>query len=142
MQTATISMSPDDTRRLAAELAESLPERACLALHGDLGSGKTCFVKGIATALQICTPVTSPTYTLINEYAGSRRLTHMDLYRFSRPEEIRSLGLDEYVEAPGITVIEWAERAGDLLPPDTIHIHFRILGGDTAREIVIALPGD
>ncbi len=137
MQTAYISMCPEDTRRLAAELTESLPARACLALHGDLGSGKTCFVKGIATALQIGVPVTSPTFTLINEYTGTQRLTHMDLYRFDRPAELLAVGLDEYLEAPGITVIEWAERAGDLLPPDTIHIHFRVLGDTNAREIIV-----
>ena len=137
MQTAYISMCPEDTRRLAAELTESLPARACLALHGDLGSGKTCFVKGIATALQIGTPVTSPTFTLINEYTGTQRLTHMDLYRFQSPAELLAVGLDEYLEAPGITVIEWAERAGDLLPPDTIHIHFRALGDTNAREIIV-----
>lgn len=137
-QTSYISMSPEDTQRLAGELTTALPPRACLALHGRLGSGKTCFVKGIATALGIGVPITSPTFTLVNEYAGTRRLVHMDLYRFAHPDETLAIGLDEYLDADGITVIEWAERAGDLLPPDTIHIHFRTLGEKDAREILIA----
>lgn len=114
--------SPEKTWALAAELAAELNPGAVVALHGDLGAGKTCFVQGLAAALGIDEPVTSPTYTLIGEYQGRLPLHHIDLYRLSGPEEALGLGLEEYFDADGITAIEWAERAEGLLPPDLLHI--------------------
>jgi len=111
-----------------------------LALHGDLGSGKTCFVTGIARALQITEPITSPTFTIINEYAGKMSLYHMDLYRISQPDELFSLGLEDYFSGDGITVAEWAERAGDLLPQSTINITFEVLEKENSRRITIEHP--
>ena len=93
-----------------------------LALHGDLGAGKTCFIQGYAVALGIDEPITSPTYTLIGEYEGRLPLHHIDLYRLAGPEEALGLGLEEYFDVNGITAIEWAERAEGLLPPDLLHI--------------------
>lgn len=116
------SHSPEETWALAAELAEQLGPGAVMALHGDLGAGKTCFVQGLAAALGIDEPITSPTYTLIGEYEGRLPLHHIDLYRLSGPEEALGLGIEEYFDADGITAIEWAERAEGLLPPDLIHI--------------------
>ncbi len=139
-QTVYISMSPEDTQRLAAELANTLPPRATIALHGDLGSGKTCFVKGIARALEIPAPITSPTFTIVNEYRGLRPLYHMDLYRIGHPDELVGLAFDDYIDAVGITVIEWAERAGDLLPRDAIHVTFTMLSENHAREIAVRRP--
>ena len=115
--------SPEETWALAAELAGELGSGTVIALHGDLGAGKTCFIQGYAAALGIDEPVTSPTYTLIGEYQGGRLpLHHIDLYRLSGPEEALGLGLEEYFDADGITAIEWAERAEGLLPPDLLHI--------------------
>lgn len=114
--------SPEETRALAAELAAELGPGSVLALHGDLGAGKTCFIQGFAAALGITEPVTSPTYTLIGEYEGRLRLHHIDLYRLSGPQEALGLGLEEYFDAGGITAIEWAERADGLLPPGVLHI--------------------
>jgi tRNA threonylcarbamoyladenosine biosynthesis protein TsaE len=114
--------SPEETWALAAELANELAPGTVIALHGDLGSGKTCLVQGLAAALGIDEPVTSPTYTLIGEYQGRLPLHHIDLYRLSGPEEAVGLGLEEYFDADGITAIEWAERAEGLLPPDLLHI--------------------
>jgi tRNA threonylcarbamoyladenosine biosynthesis protein TsaE len=114
--------SPEETWALAAELAEELGPGTVMALHGDLGAGKTCFVQGLAAALGIDEPITSPTYTLIGEYEGRLPLHHIDLYRLSGPEEALGLGIEEYFDANGITAIEWAERAEGLLPPDLIHI--------------------
>jgi tRNA threonylcarbamoyladenosine biosynthesis protein TsaE len=120
------SESPAQTRALAAELLHRLRPGAVLAFHGNLGAGKTCFIQGLADAMGITDPVSSPTYTLINEYCGENlRLYHMDLYRLGDPEEAWGLGLDEYLEAGGITVIEWAERAEELLPPGTLHFELR-----------------
>ena len=114
--------SPEETWELAAELTDELGPGTVMALHGDLGAGKTCFIQGVAAALGIDEPITSPTYTLIGEYEGRLPLHHIDLYRLSGPEEALGLGLEEYFDVNGITAIEWAERAEGLLPPDLLHI--------------------
>ena len=114
--------SPEETWELASELAGELPAGTVIALHGDLGAGKTCFIQGLAAALGIDEPITSPTYTLIGEYEGRLPLHHIALYRLSGPTEALGLGLEEYFDANGITAIEWAERAEGLLPPDPLHI--------------------
>ena len=105
-----ISNSPEETQALAASLAVELKSGAVLALHGELGSGKTCFVQGLARALGVRQPVTSPTFTIVNEYRGRCPLVHMDLYRIGDPDELLSLDFENYLNAEGITVIEWAER--------------------------------
>jgi len=117
--------SPDETWALAAEMAEELEAGTVIALHGDLGAGKTCFIQGFAAALGIKEPITSPTYTLIGEYEGRLPLHHIDLYRLSGPEEALGLGLEEYFDVNGITAIEWAERAEGLLPSDLLHVEIR-----------------
>jgi tRNA threonylcarbamoyladenosine biosynthesis protein TsaE len=132
-----LSDSVEATQAIAERVTPSLAPATVLALHGDLGSGKTCFVTGIARALGIDDPITSPTFTMINEYDGTRRLCHMDLYRIGDPDELFSLGLEDYIDNDGITIIEWAERAGDLLPEDTIHILFEVLDSPDSRRITI-----
>ncbi len=117
--------SPEETWELAAELANELGPGTVIALHGDLGAGKTCFIQGYAAALGIDEPITSPTYTLIGEYEGRLPLHHIDLYRLSGPEEALGLGLEEYFDVDGITAIEWAERAEGLLPEDLLHIEIK-----------------
>jgi tRNA threonylcarbamoyladenosine biosynthesis protein TsaE len=106
-----------------------------VALHGELGSGKTCFAQGIARALGIERPVTSPTFTIIHEYAGRRRLCHIDLYRVRGPEEALALGFMEYLNADAITVIEWAERAGELIPDTAVHVYLEALPTARCRRI-------
>ncbi len=118
--------SPEETWALAAELAAELGPGTVMALHGELGAGKTCFVQGLAAALGIDEPITSPTYTLIGEYEGRLPLHHIDLYRLSGPEEALGLGIEEYFDLDGITAIEWAERAEGLLPPDLLHIQITV----------------
>jgi tRNA threonylcarbamoyladenosine biosynthesis protein TsaE len=134
------SHSPADTYKLARHLLKQLPARAVLGLHGDLGSGKTCFVQGLAAALGVDRPVTSPTFTLIHEYRGNRRLVHVDLYRLRGPDDAADLGLEEYFDADGIVAIEWAERADAVLPDHAIHLHFEALADAHARRIVIRSP--
>ena len=138
--TTHITQSPEETRRVAADLAARLPGGAVLALHGDLGAGKTCFVQGLAAALGVARAVTSPTYTLVSEYAGARRLVHIDLYRLRGSREALAMGLEEYLSGGGLVAIEWAERAADLLPAGTVHV--RIAPGDRAddRRIDIEEP--
>ena len=129
--------SPEETWQLASELANSLLPGTVIALHGDLGAGKTCFIQGLAVALKIHEPVTSPTYTLICEYQGKLPLYHIDLYRLSGPEEVLGLGLEEYFESDGLTAIEWAERAEGLLPPDLLHIRIEVDEQTQARTFHI-----
>ena len=132
--------SPAETRRLAAELLRELQPGAVLALHGDLGAGKTCFVQGLAAALGVHQPVSSPTFTLIHEYESTPPLYHADLYRIRDADDAYGLGLEEYLGGDGITVIEWAERATELLPPETWHLTFEVGQDLTERMITIESP--
>jgi tRNA threonylcarbamoyladenosine biosynthesis protein TsaE len=132
-----ISNSPSDTWNIASEFFQTLEKPAVIALHGNLGAGKTCFTQGLAQAAGVKEPVCSPTYTLISEYRGAVPFHHIDLYRLGGPEEAFDLGLDEYLETDGITVIEWAERAAELLPSSTIHIRLDRGEGEEQRIIRI-----
>jgi tRNA threonylcarbamoyladenosine biosynthesis protein TsaE len=135
-----VTAGPDQTRHLAERLAGQIEIPAIIALHGEMGSGKTCFVQGIARALGIHRLVTSPTFTIVNEYRSEIPLVHVDLYRISDPDEILAMGFEEYLDSPGITCIEWAERAGDLLPGRTISVRLETLPGGTRRRITVAGP--
>ncbi|MBC8206730.1 MAG: tRNA (adenosine(37)-N6)-threonylcarbamoyltransferase complex ATPase subunit type 1 TsaE [Kiritimatiellales bacterium] len=132
-----ISNSPSNTWKIAAEFFQTLELPAVIALHGNLGAGKTCFTQGLAQAAGVNEPVCSPTYTLISEYQGAVPFHHIDLYRLGGPEEAYDLGLDEYLETDGITVIEWAERAAELIPPGAIHIRLERGEDEQVRTIAI-----
>ncbi len=134
----TLSHSPEETRALAERLTEQLKPGDVLALHGDLGAGKTCFIQGLAQGLAVNQPVSSPTYTLVNEYSGVLPLYHIDLYRLRNADEALDMGLDEYLDGAGITAIEWAERAEAALPARTMHIHLRHGAAENVREIEMA----
>ncbi|QHI68819.1 tRNA (adenosine(37)-N6)-threonylcarbamoyltransferase complex ATPase subunit type 1 TsaE [Tichowtungia aerotolerans] len=132
-----ISSSPSNTWKIAAEFFQTLELPAVIALHGNLGAGKTCFTQGLAQAAGVKEPVCSPTYTLISEYQGAVPFHHIDLYRLGGPEEAYDLGLDEYLETDGITVIEWAERAAELIPPDAVHVRLQRGDDEQIRTIQI-----
>jgi tRNA threonylcarbamoyladenosine biosynthesis protein TsaE len=134
------SHSVGDTHKLARHLLKQIPGRMILALKGDLGSGKTCFVQGLAAALGIDRPVTSPTFTLVHEYKGIRPLVHVDLYRLRDSLDALMLGMDDYFDSDGVTAVEWAERAEDIFPADTLHLSFEILPDARARRITIRSP--
>ena len=130
-----ISNSPDDTWH--AGFAEAARVRAgdVLALVGDLGAGKTQWVKGLAAGLGSGAEVTSPTFTLIHEYPGGRLpLYHVDCYRLETPGELFSIGLDDYLDGTGVLVIEWADKFPILIPPSAHWFYFKIGEGDR-REI-------
>jgi tRNA threonylcarbamoyladenosine biosynthesis protein TsaE len=129
--------SPQATRDVAAGLVGKLPAGAVLALHGELGAGKTCFVQGLAQGLDVTRAVNSPTFTLVNEYPGRMRLYHIDLYRIHDADEAFGIGIEEYMYGNGITAIEWAERVEELLPVSTVHIYFDL--GETEHERVISV---
>lgn len=99
-----------------------LPVGTVIALHGDLGAGKTCLVQGLARGLDVAGTVHSPTFTLINEYKGKMPLYHMDLYRIRSAEEAWQIGLEQYLPGDGITAIEWADRIDGSLPASAIHV--------------------
>lgn len=113
-----------------------------VALHGDLGTGKTCFIQGLAAGLGVAGPVTSPTFILIAEYEGRLRLHHVDLYRTEGLAEIRALGLEELLTGDGVTVIEWAEKAEPLLPPECIRVHIHGVGDEQRKLEIEGLPPD
>ena len=126
--------SPEETARLARRLAVELKAGSVVALIGPLGSGKTVFVKGLASGLGLSRrQATSPTFSLINEYGGDPPLFHVDLYRLEGPAEVQELGLEEYLDGPGIVAVEWAERAADILPVNRVIVRFRRLGSRQRR---------
>lgn len=134
------SQSAEETRKLAHRLVTGRKGRIVFALHGELGSGKTCFVQGIAGALDCKRFVTSPTFTIMNEYRGSRNLYHMDLYRIRNADEVLALGFEDYLENAGIVAVEWAEKAAELFPADTIHVTFANGAQPDERIIRIEWP--
>ena len=122
------SLSDHHTIRLGYQLGEVLVEGDVIALIGELGSGKTCFTRGIAYGLGIApeTVITSPSFSLANEYQGRHSFVHMDLYRLEGPEESLSLGLEEYLDGENIVVIEWAERCLKMMPEKKLTVQLKI----------------
>ena len=130
-----ISDSPERTAAAGAECALGTKTGDVFALIGDLGAGKTQFVKGFVAALGSAAEVTSPTFTLIHEYSDGRvPIYHFDFYRLDTPDEVARLGLDEYLFGDGVCVIEWADRFPDLLPAGTRWIRMQVQS-DTERVI-------
>ena len=135
-----ISNSPAETEALGERWGRAAQAGLVLALSGDLGAGKTQLVKGLARGLGVTARVHSPTFTLVNEYAGGRlRLFHLDLYRLETPAQLRSAGVEEYLQPDGVAVIEWAERLGHHLPADRLDIDFEIDG--EARRVRLTPHG-
>src|SRR5271170_3707770 len=131
MPTATyISHSPAETESLGVRFGRAAARGLVIALNGDLGAGKTQWVRGFARGLGIPARVHSPTFTLVNEYGGGRlKLFHLDLYRLNTPDQLISAGIDEYLSPDGVAVIEWAERALDQQsrPPGLITVKVEIV---------------
>lgn len=132
-----ISQNPQQTSDIGRRVARELKAGDVLALAGDLGAGKTHFVKGLAEGLGVASDVTSPTFTLIHEYPGERLpLFHIDLYRLETDDEVLNIGLDDYLNSDGVTAIEWADKFPALMPAGVRWVRIRPLEGDT-REISI-----
>ncbi len=135
------TVSVKETMKLGARIAAGLNSGAVLALYGDLGSGKTHFVKGIARGLNLSpAKVRSPTFTILSVYdEGDCPLYHFDAYRVQNPDEFVELGFEEYVHGDGIICIEWADRVERLLPPDTIRLTFAHVA-PSKRRITLGAP--
>jgi tRNA threonylcarbamoyladenosine biosynthesis protein TsaE len=127
-----------ETIAFARQVAGELKSGAVLGLVGDLGAGKTHFVKGLARGLGSEAAVSSPTFTLVHEYVdGSCPLYHFDFYRVEQLEEILAIGWDEYLDAAGIVVVEWADRFSTLMPEETQWWQIEILDEETRRFVNI-----
>jgi tRNA threonylcarbamoyladenosine biosynthesis protein TsaE len=128
--------SAESTRALAERIGRRASPGTVIALSGDLGAGKTCFIQGLAAGLGVETAVTSPTFIMIAEHAGRVPLYHVDLYRTESLAEIRALGLEDLLDGGGVTAIEWAEKAELLLPARTVCVRIRG-AGDEPRTVEI-----
>ena len=132
--------TPAETQTIGEEIGKQLRQGDLVALIGDLGTGKTCLTQGIARGVGVDPNqiVNSPSYTLINEYAGKIPIYHVDLYRLQNHDELLDLGLDEYMEGNGICIIEWAEKLGSL---KISHTKIQITWlSEMTREIEIQIP--
>jgi tRNA threonylcarbamoyladenosine biosynthesis protein TsaE len=124
------SDSVQKTIRLGRRLAENLQGGEILALTGELGAGKTVFVKGIAEGLGIREVVTSPTFVIVKTYQGRLPLHHMDFYRLNNPQDLETIGFEDYTVGGSVLAIEWAEKFLNELPHPVIHVSFLYGDGD------------
>ena len=132
-----VTDTAEQTEALGAALARRLAPGDVVAFYGDLGAGKTAFVRGMARGLGIRESVTSPTYTVVNEYiSGKLPLFHFDLYRLSGPHDLFDIGWEDYLERGGICAVEWSERAQSLLS-DALRVTIRMGDSPERREINI-----
>ena len=128
-----------ETEELGARLSARLPDGAVVAMYGDLGAGKTAFVRGMARGaegLGITEIVNSPTFTIVNEYLGQRELIHFDMYRLSGADELFEIGWEDYLNRGAVCAVEWSEKVRDAFFGDEVTVTIEKLG-DTERKITI-----
>jgi len=128
-----ITNSPQETENLGAALGKILRPGTVLAYRGDLGAGKTAFTRGLARGLGYTEPVTSPTYTIVNEYLGGRLpLFHFDMYRLASSDDLWDIGWEDYLERGGICAVEWSENVDDAME-NAVFITIHKTGEETRR---------
>ena len=134
--------SADETRELAAKIAAETPNGTVFALDGNLGAGKTVFASGFARGLGITEPVSSPTFTIVQEYPRANGMFfHLDLYRIDNPDAALAFGIDEFLYASdAISLVEWPERIDGLFPPGTIRVAIERTDREETRKITIEKP--
>ena len=143
MKKTYLVRSLEETWRVATEVSEQLAPGMVIALTGDLGAGKTTFMQGLAFALGVKRPITSPTFTLCQEYQTPRfKLVHMDLYRLNGPDDLLTIGFLEHLESGAVVAVEWPERGGDLIPQDALHIKLALSDDADTRTIEVSLQGE
>ena len=135
-----ISKSEAETEAAGERFAKTLPDGAVVALYGDLGAGKTAFVRGMARGLGIDARVSSPTFTIVNEYLGSRELYHFDMYRLGSSDELFDIGWEDYLSRGGVCAVEWSENVADAFEGDEICVRIEKTG-DAERTITIGEAG-
>lgn len=121
-----VTNSPEETGAIAQQLAKFFPENGTLALHGDLGVGKTTFIKGFAKGLGITKEITSPSFSIYTTYKGNRNLIHIDAYRLNNEEDMDTLMLEEFLKPPYALVVEWPEKIENWLDEETWHLTLSI----------------
>ena len=133
------SANEAETEAIGCALAARLAPGAVVAFSGDLGAGKTAFVRGMARGLGISQRVTSPTFTIVNEYEGGRLpLFHFDMYRLTDADALFDIGWEDYLDRDGVCAVEWSEQVSEALPPDTVYVTIARLPEDEhARHITI-----
>jgi len=130
--------SPEETEALGEQLARGLKPGTVIAFTGDLGAGKTAFTRGLARGLGIPDRVTSPTFTIVNEYEGGRLpLFHFDMYRLSSSDELFDIGWEDYLNRGGVCAVEWSEIVEDALDGDAVRVDIRRGADDSQRVIAI-----
>lgn len=122
---------PMETEAFAEKLGKRLQSGTVLALFGDLGAGKTTFVRGLARGLGVIGGVSSPTYTIVNEYPGPIPLFHFDMYRLGSADELFEIGWEDYLGRGGVMAIEWSERVEDAFEGDEVRVRLQKGDGDT-----------
>ena len=125
--------SVEETEKIAAQFALQFPENHTLALYGDLGVGKTTFVRGLSRAWGITRPITSPTYNILSIYRGARTLLHLDAYRLESEREFDALMLEDFIQRPYCLAVEWPEHIGERLPHPCWHIELAIVSPNHHR---------
>ena len=131
-----ISRNEADTENAGAVFAKSIPNGTVVAMYGDLGAGKTAFVRGMAKGMGIDARVNSPTFTIVNEYIGERQLFHFDMYRLGSSDELFDIGWEDYLSRGGVCAVEWTENVEDALEGDEIVVRIEKIS-DTERRITI-----
>lgn len=139
MLKAIETFSAGETEKYGRKIGDILQPGDAVCLIGELGAGKTAFVSGIAKALGIKEYITSPTFTIVNEYFGKMPLYHFDVYRIENPEELYDIGYDEYINGSGVTVIEWADRIEDMLPGEYLRVCILKGSGDNGNHRTITV---
>ena len=138
MQCEYITNSAQQTEQLGEKLGRILTPGTVLAYTGDLGAGKTAFTRGLAKGLEITERITSPTFTIVNEYEGGRLpLFHFDMYRLGSSDELFDIGWEDYLVRGGVCAVEWSENVDDVLDSDTIRVDIRRGESDDQRRITI-----
>ena len=133
-----ITNSAQQTEQLGEKLGQILKPGTVLAYTGDLGAGKTAFTRGLARGLEIPERITSPTFTIVNEYEGGRLpLFHFDMYRLGSSDELFDIGWEDYLVRGGVCAVEWSENVDDVLDSDTIRVDIRRGESDDQRRITI-----
>ena len=132
-----LSHSPEETEQLGEQLGRTLRPGSVVAYRGDLGMGKTAFTRGLARGLGCTCRVTSPTFTIVNEYSGALPLFHFDMYRLDSEDDLFDIGWDDYLARGGVCAVEWSERVEDALPEDALWVSFARGDGENDRIITV-----
>ena len=131
-----ISKNERETEAVGERLAKAINGGAVIAMYGDLGAGKTAFVRGMARGMGLDCRVSSPTFTIVNEYLGERELIHFDMYRLSSADELFDIGWEDYISRGAVCAVEWSENVEDAFFGDELVVSIEKLG-DSERKITI-----